>query len=127
MSWSSARSKGTNLISSLFGIREIGIDEVMRKLNNGEHFCFIDTRDESSWERGHVKGAEHMPDSTIRLAIKEKIPDYETEIVLYCDIGICSLFTTEKLRKLGYRNVYSMAGGYYAWKKAEYPVIIEED
>jgi rhodanese-related sulfurtransferase len=126
MSWTFARSTKKSLISSLFGIKEIEVDEVMRKISSGDRVFLIDIRDESDWEQGHASGAMHLPDSTIRLDIKGSIPDLDAVIVLYCDIGVCSLFTTDKLQKMGYTNIFSMSGGFSAWRGAGYPVDVEE-
>jgi rhodanese-related sulfurtransferase len=127
MVWSFGRAKGTSLITTLFGVNEISVDDVMKRLADGEKLHLLDTRDEGSWEKGHVRGAEHMPDSTIRLYIRKRIPDLDAEIVVYCAIGFYSLFTVDKLQKMGYSRVYSMSGGYSAWKDSDYPTIIEYD
>jgi rhodanese-related sulfurtransferase len=44
------------------------------------------------------------------------------EFVLYCGGGYRSALSADSLQKMGYRNVWSMAGGFRAWKEAGLPV-----
>ena len=55
-----------------------------------------------------------------------KIDDHTTDedcpIVLYCGGGSRSALTADTLQAMGYRNVYSLAGGFRGWKESERPV-----
>ena len=44
-----------------------------------------------------------------------KIPDLEAEIVLYCRGGLRSLLAADALQKMGYKQIFSLAGGIYNW------------
>lgn len=81
----------------------------------------IDVREEEDWEDDHAKGATHMSRGIIELEIEEQVPDLKTPIVCYCGGGSRSALVTESLRKMGYENVRSMAGGFRAWKEAGLP------
>jgi rhodanese-related sulfurtransferase len=54
--------------------------------------------------------------------IIERIPEKNTEMILYCGGGFRSALSADNLQKMGYTNVYSMAGGWRAWKEAGAPV-----
>ncbi len=103
-------------------IREITIEEVKHKLDAGENFRFIDVREDHEWEQGHASGAEHLGRGIIERDIEKIVPDKETEIVLYCGGGYRSALAADNLQKMGYRRVYSMAGGIRAWREANYPM-----
>ena len=45
----------------------------------------------------------------------------DEEIVLYCGGGFRSALAAEALQQMGYRNVWSMAGGWKAWLAAGLP------
>jgi rhodanese-related sulfurtransferase len=106
-------------------IKETSIEQVRSKLDSGEKFHFIDVREDHEWKEGYAEGAEHMGRGIIERDIEDKIPDHDAEIVLYCGGGYRSALAADNLQKMGYTNVYSMAGGYRAWKEAAYRTVID--
>jgi rhodanese-related sulfurtransferase len=103
-------------------IREITIEEVRRKLEAGDNFRFIDVREDHEWAKDHAAGAEHLGRGIIERDIVSLVPDKNTEIVLYCGGGYRSALAADNLQKMGYTNVWSMAGGIRAWREANYPL-----
>jgi rhodanese-related sulfurtransferase len=81
----------------------------------------IDVREDNEWEAGHAEGAKHMGRGVIERDIVNTIPDKNAELVLYCGGGFRSALAADMLQKMGYTNVYSMAGGWKAWKEAGAP------
>lgn len=100
---------------SMSRVRELSVDAVRRKLSRGEPFQFIDVREESEWAAGHAKGARHLGRGIIERDIEKAVPDPDAPVVLYCGGGFRSALAADNLQKMGYRNVYSMAGGWSAW------------
>jgi len=41
-------------------VRENTPEDVRRKQEAGEHFYFVDVREDNEWQRGHAKGAIHL-------------------------------------------------------------------
>jgi rhodanese-related sulfurtransferase len=78
----------------------------------------IDLRNPEAYAKGHIKGAVNVEFS--------KIPDYFTnaikpfefdKIVMICNLGQISSYTTSLLRLMGYGNVYAMRWGMSSWNK----------
>ena len=103
-------------------IREVHIADVRKKLDAGEHFHFIDVREDHEFAQDHAKGAIHLGRGILERDIESLIPDNSTEIVLYCGGGFRSALAAESLQRMGYTNVASMAGGIRAWREAGYPL-----
>ncbi len=99
-------------------IREITVGEVATDIADGNEFALIDTREESEWNAAHAAGARHMGKGIIERDIEAAIPDVDAKIVLYCGGGYRSALAADALQEMGYRNVYSLAGGWRAWKAA---------
>ena len=102
-------------------VREISVDAVRRKLESGKA-KLIDVREESEWTAGHARGAQHLGKGVIERDIEERVPNKSSELILYCGGGFRSALAADNLQKMGYTNVWSMAGGWRAWQAANAPV-----
>src|SRR5687768_14601848 len=102
-------------------IQEVTIQDVKPRLDRGEKFWLIDTREESEWAAGHLPNATHLSKGIIERDVEEEIPDKNAEIILYCGGGFRSALAADNLQKMGYTNVKSMDGGWRAWKEAGFP------
>lgn len=101
-------------------VKEIDI-EGYKKLEPGSH-TLIDTREESEWQAGHVKGAVHLSKGVIERDIETKFPDKSTPMVLYCGGGYRSALAADALQKMGYTDVTSLDGGWRALKESGLPL-----
>jgi rhodanese-related sulfurtransferase len=102
-------------------IREVTVDDVKRKLDRGEAFELVDTREESEFARGHLPRARHLSKGVIERDIESAIPNPAAPIVLYCGGGFRSALAADNLQKMGYTNVVSMDGGWREWTERGYP------
>ncbi|HWN80801.1 MAG TPA: rhodanese-like domain-containing protein [Candidatus Udaeobacter sp.] len=103
-------------------VRETDVPAIQARLDRGETFYLVDTREESEWARGHLPKAIHLSKGIIERDIEQKIPDKAAPIVLYCGGGFRSALAADNLQKMGYTNVESMDGGYRGWTEAGLPV-----
>ena len=106
-------------------VTEEGFRDTKKRIDAGEKFVLVDTREDSEWARGHIPGAIHLSRGIIERDIEETVPDKNTRIVLYCGGGYRSALAADNLQKMGYRNVISMDGGWRGWTDAGFPVIRE--
>ena len=102
-------------------VREVTVEETRKRLETGKA-RLIDVREESEWEAGHALGAQHIGKGVIERDIEQKVPDRNSELILYCGGGFRSALATDNLQKMGYTNVSSMSGGWRAWQAAGAPV-----
>lgn len=102
-------------------IREVTPDEMRTRLARGDKLHLIDVREESEWAQGHASGAVHFSKGTIERDVEKQIPDTAAELVLYCGGGSRSALAADNLQKMGYTNVWSLAGGYKGWREAGLP------
>jgi rhodanese-related sulfurtransferase len=82
----------------------------------------IDVREDHEWNLAHAVGAEHLGKGIIERDIEVAAPDKATELILYCGGGYRSALVADVLQQMGYTNVYSMAGGWKAWKDSGAPI-----
>ena len=95
-------------------IREVTVAETQARNADAK---LIDVREDNEWEAGHAAGAIHLGKGIIERDIETTVPDKATELILYCGGGYRSALAADALQKMGYTNVFSMAGGWKAWKE----------
>lgn len=98
-------------------VKEIQVADVKKKLRS-RPVIFIDIREEDEWEASHAEGAIHLGKGIIERDIERIVPDKNSEVVLYCGGGFRSALAGDNLRKMGYKKVLSMVGGWKAWKRS---------
>ena len=81
----------------------------------------IDVRDADEVAQGSPSAALRLGRSFLELKIEDAVPDLDRPILVTCASGMRSLFAAEELRRLGYSDVCSVAGGFNAWKNAGLP------
>ena len=96
-------------------VKEIDIEGYKKMVESGEPHILVDTREESEWTAGHVKGALHMSKGVIERDIESKVPDKDARLVLYCGGGFRSALAADNLQKMDYTNVWSLAEGWKGW------------
>jgi rhodanese-related sulfurtransferase len=100
-------------------VREVEVAAAFERMRAGAKL--VDVREDNEWERGHARGAEHMGRGVIERDIETVVPDHDAELILYCGGGYRSALAADNLQRMGYTNVYSLAGGWKAWKDAGAP------
>ena len=103
-------------------IREVSVVETRERLAANPDAELIDVREDNEWDAAHARGATHLGKGIIERDIEATVPDKSSELILYCGGGYRSALAADVLRKMGYTNVYSMAGGWKAWKESGAPV-----
>ena len=73
----------------------------------------IDIRDPGSYSAGHIPSAVSLNDTNVKEYIEST--DKEKPLIVYCYHGISSRGAAEYLSQNGFKEVYSMTGGFEAW------------
>jgi len=103
-------------------IRETNVDDVKARVDRGEKFVLIDVREESEYAKDHLPGAMHLGKGIIERDIEGRVPNPNTEMILYCGGGFRSALSADNLQKMGYTRVISMDGGIREWREKGFPL-----
>lgn len=101
-------------------VRELSVDEARARQAAGA--TLVDVREDGEWAAGHAAGAEHLGKGVIERDAERRFPDPDAELLLYCGGGFRSALAADALQRMGYTNVWSVAGGWRAWQAAGAPV-----
>lgn len=100
-------------------IREIDADELKRMQQSRDEFTLIDVREREEQAKGTIPGAVAMPRGILEVNIDQITTDKNRKLVLYCGGGSRSALAALNLKKMGFHNVISLAGGYKGWRDSE--------
>jgi molybdopterin/thiamine biosynthesis adenylyltransferase/rhodanese-related sulfurtransferase/molybdopterin converting factor small subunit len=86
-----------------------------------EGAVLIDIREPDEVAGGSPVAAVHLSRAYLELQIEDVVPEFDMPLLILCSSGVRSLFAASELRRLGYRTVSSVAGGFNRWKDAGLP------
>lgn len=96
---------------SVSGVDLISANEAKKKIKNGKIKYIIDVRTKLEWDAGHYKGAKHIPIQEINSKNTSTLKK-NYGIVTYCNTGQRARAGAERLKALGFKNVYYIDGTY---------------
>jgi len=110
-------------------IPEIAPGEARRLIDEGA--VLVDVREPAEIAQGSPAGALRPGRSYLEMRIEQSVPETDRTVLCLCGGGTRSLFAADGLRRLGYTDVRSVAGGFNRWKDEglpfEVPGALDED
>lgn len=103
-------------------IKEVTVADTLDRLKANPDAKLVDVREDNEWDAAHAADAIHLGKGIIERDIETTVRDKSTELILYCGGGYRSALAADVLQDMGYTNVFSMAGGWKAWKESGAPV-----
>ena len=103
-------------------VREISLEQARRRLAENPKAVLIDVREDSEWNAAHAAEAKHLGKGVLERDLETMFPEAKTELILYCGGGFRSALAADVAQKMGYQNVFSLAGGFRAMSKANWPM-----
>ncbi len=104
-------------------VKELTIEEMRQRLAANPKAVLMDVREDVEWQSGHPTQAVHLGKGVFERDIEKLFPDPHAEIIMFCGGGYRSVLTCEVAQRMGYKNVYSLIGGYKALLTANWPMI----
>src|SRR5215204_2236232 len=98
-------------------IKEVTVAETRERMTENSDAKLVDVREDHEWEAAHAAASIHLGKGIIERDVEATIPDKDTEVILYCGGGFRSALAADILQTMGYTNVFSMAGGWKAWRE----------
>jgi rhodanese-related sulfurtransferase len=100
-----------------------GLSPVQATLKiNREDAVVVDVREQGEFGQGHIPNAKHIPVAALEQRAKELEAYKGRPVILCCATGARSGSAADKLRKLGFEQVFNLQGGMMAWQQAGQPV-----
>ena len=90
--------------------KQITQQEAKNIMDSNEDFIILDVREQEEFDEGHIPGAILISYTQIYELAKEKLPDKNQQILVYCRSGRRSKIAAQSLAELGYTNVKEFGG-----------------
>jgi rhodanese-related sulfurtransferase len=125
--WDTSQGVVTAKSKTDVGLSEFEIDELTRaKALFDKGNVFVDSRSQTDYAAGHIKGAISLPLGEFDLKIEAflQLVSPDTPLVTYCSGKTCedSHRLTQLLLDSGYQKINVMIDGYPAWEAEGYPI-----
>jgi rhodanese-related sulfurtransferase len=96
-------------------IEEIDAGQLRNMQQSGEKFTLIDVREPDEVAQGAIAGSVALPRGQLEHKIDAITSDKSSRIVCYCGGGGRSALAAQSLKRMGFKDVLSLAGGYKKW------------
>lgn len=103
-------------------VKELSVAEARARLEQNPRARLLDVREDHEWQNGHAVQAAHLGKGILERDLERTIPDRNAEIIMYCGGGYRSALTADAAQQMGYRNVYSVIGGYKGMVAVGWPM-----
>ena len=103
-------------------MRDVGTADATRLINR-ENALLLDVRETREYEGGRLPDAIHIPLSQLDGRAGELGKHAGRPVIAYCMSGHRSRSAANALARAGFTQIYSLQGGYRAWKDAGLPVV----
>ncbi len=102
----------------------VTVDEIKERLDRGELFTFVDTRNPQAWDEATMKlpGAIRIPEKEVEQHLSEIPHDRTTITYCTCPHEASSANVAQQLAEHGFKNVHPLHEGFEAWEKAGLPL-----
>jgi len=115
-------------------VDELSVQQLHEALSNNPQLIVIDIREVSETQQGSIAQATLIPRGVLEMkidvadGIKGRFSNIdelaEQPIYLLCRSGARSVLSALSLKQMGFKSVYSVAGGFLAWQAAGYEVSV---
>ncbi|CAG18595.1 thiosulfate sulfurtransferase GlpE [Photobacterium profundum] len=100
----------------------ISVDQAYSLLQQEDSLAvLVDIRDPQSFGLAHPENAYHLTNDTM-VELMNQV-DFEQPVIVMCYHGISSQGAAQYLINQGFEAVYSLDGGFEAWRRQALPII----
>jgi rhodanese-related sulfurtransferase len=95
--------------------------DLIKKSGNDTNFVVIDFRPEKMYDEGHIKNSIFFD------VFSENFENWLSKLsrnkvyLLYCNVGHISEIALNKMKQMGFKNLYHLYEGIQEWKRQGFP------
>ena len=97
-------------------VQRLTPEQVKALLDRADDVTIVDVRVPRDYLAGHLPAAVSLP--YVQLASRYRLLDSAATLLLYCQTERTSVLAAQQLARLGFSNLYILAGGFAGWRYA---------
>lgn len=102
--------------------KAISTAEATRMINK-ESAVLVDIRTKKEWDTGYIAHSIHIPYADFDRRASELDEYKSSPIIMVCNLGQTAGSAANKLKALGFQQVFRLSGGITEWKAQHLPVV----
>ena len=102
-------------------VQLVGVDTAEKMLDEA---IILDARQKKEYEVSHLKNARWVGYDEFNKEAVDELPR-DKPVIIYCSVGYRSEKIGEKLKEMGFQNIYNLHGGIFEWVNQGKPVYHE--
>jgi rhodanese-related sulfurtransferase len=105
-------------------IKSIDATTLKSWIENKKDFLLLDVREPGEINAAKIlaENSKDIPRGVIEFVFPRLVPNKEATVVIYCSHGKRSAAVTNIINEYGYKNIYNLKDGIFAWIKTGYQV-----
>lgn len=106
-----------------FSYNELSCEEFQSSLQSASDYLLVDVRTPKEYRNGHVSNAINVSyfHSWFNDSIRKL--DHNKTIYMYCETQHRSPLASRKMKKMGFKKIIDLKGGFMKWEKNEMPIV----
>ncbi|MDX1625904.1 MAG: rhodanese-like domain-containing protein [Wenzhouxiangellaceae bacterium] len=101
--------------------KELDTNQAIALMNRRDPLI-LDVSNSSDFANGHILNAENLPPSRIEAGNQKLMKAVDRPVLVYCKNGQVSPQMANRLTRMGFQEVYVLAGGLGQWTSDKQPV-----
>ncbi|ACA84364.1 thiosulfate sulfurtransferase GlpE [Shewanella woodyi] len=97
--------------------QHLSVSQLIQLSETNPETQIVDIRDAASFESAHIKDSINLNNDNLANYIAEA--DMDQPLIVVCYHGISSQGAAQYMVEQGFDEVYSLDGGYQAWRESE--------
>lgn len=90
---------------------------MLNLLDEDQDHLILDCRETKDYQAGHINNALHVHEGLKESLLKKG--DKQKKMFIYCYYGHASEHLAEMFADFGFKQVFSLQGGYASWKEGQ--------
>lgn len=99
----------------------VSTDQAVRLMNKGA--LVLDVRDQTAYEKGHLKGAKHVPLADIGKRLDDFDRYRAKPVIAYDERGSGAGRAVAQLRRNSFEHAFMLRGGLATWREEHLPLV----
>ncbi len=105
-----------------FNYSELNCVNFETKINNDSNYILVDVRTPKEFKNGHMKNAINVSYFGLTFTDSIKKLNREKSIYMYCQTQHRSPLASKKMKKLGFKTIIDLKGGFMKWENKQMPI-----